>query len=373
MPRRFVVLLLAGVVALTPLFVASRLPAAQAQDAVNPLTGLAVADPALLERRPMLVKVSNHGPIIRPQSGLSYADHVWEYQMEGFQITRYTAVFYGQTPPRVGSVRSTRLIDVDHLMPMYQGLLVTSGGSTNRGAPNTPPRIEERLRAADWARRVVSESWIGDASYGKPYLDRLLNIPRPGVPRYHRLFAFPAEIWALMTRKGLNQRPALGGLVFDANAPAGGQPTTEAYLDYPGVGPQSLWKYNAATGRWQSWVEDQTGRRPVRAANVDYLTGQAPEFDNVVFLFARNFEADFIEDEAVKLNSVGVDLLGEGVAVLLRGDQRYVGLWRRYGPDQLMQLYYPDGTAMPFKPGTIWYAVSDSGPHMAKVAFWPTP
>jgi hypothetical protein len=347
-------------------------PVARGQQETNPLTGLP-ADAVALNRRPMLIKVSNHGAIIRPQSGLSYADHVWEYQMEGYQVTRYTAVFYSQTPARVGSVRSTRLIDVEHLVPMYGGILVTSGGSTNHSAANTPPRIEERLRSADWARRVISESWIGDAAYGKPYLARLANLPRAGVPKYHRLFAFPPAIWELMAAKGLNDRPALGGLSFDGNAPGGGKPTTEAYMDFPGRGPQSLWKYNAQTGRWQSWVEDQAGRKPVRSANVDYLNNQALEFDNVVFVYAEHFESDFLEDESARLNSVGINLLGEGRAILLRGDQRYEGVWRRYGPDQLMQLSFADGTVLPYKPGTIWYCVTDSGKHMARTAYWPAP
>jgi hypothetical protein len=347
-------------------------PGVSAQEETNPLTGLP-ADPAALNRRPLVVKVSNHGAIIRPQSGLSFADHVWEYQMEGYQVTRYTAIFYSQTPARVGSVRSTRLIDVEHLTPMYGGILVTSGGSTNRAAPNTPPRIEERLRSTNWARRVVSESWIGDGSYGAPFLARLPNLPRPGVPRYHRLFAFPAAIWQMMSEKGLNERPALGGLAFDWNQPGGGLLTTEAYLDYPGVGPQSLWKYIPERGRWQSWVEDQMLRRPARSPNVDRLTGQPVEFDNVVFLYAPHFEADFVEDEAARLNSVGINLIGEGRAVLLRGDQRYEGLWRRSSPEQLMQVFYPDGNPLPFKPGTIWYAVTDSDRFLARSAYWPTP
>lgn len=345
----------------------------RAQGEVNPLTGLPVADAAVLNRRPMLVKVSNHGAVIRPQNGLAFADHVWEHQLEGYQVTRYSAVFYSQTPPRVGSVRSTRLIDVEHLVPMYDSLLVTSGGSTNHAQPNTPPRIEERLRAAAWARRVVSESWIGDAAYQAPYLLRLANLPRSGIPRYHRLFAFPAEIWALMSQKGLNARPTLTGLTFDWSAPAGGLPTTEAYLDFPGQGPQSLWKYNPESGRWQSWIEDQALRRPSRYANVDYLTGLPLEFDNVVFLYAPHAEADFLEDEAARLNSVGVNLIGEGRAVLLRGDQRYEGVWRRSRADQLMQVFYADGRPLPFRPGTIWYSVTDSGKHMAAAAYWPTP
>lgn len=363
--------LLPGVLTVV-VFAVAAVPISLAQEETNPLTGLPT-DPSALNRRPMLVKVSNHGAIIRPQSGLSLADHVWEHQMEGYQVTRYTAVFYSQTPARVGSVRSTRLIDAEHLVPMYGGILVTSGGSTNRGAPDTPPRIEERLRSTDWARRVVSESWIGDAAYGKPYLERLANIPRVGVPRYHRLFAFPPAIWEMMTAKGLNDRPALGGLSFDANPPGGGLLTTEAYLDYPGIGPQSLWKFNPATGRWQSWVEDQALRRPARSPNIDHLTGQPVEFDNVVFLYAEHYQSDFLEDEMARLNSVGIHLMGEGRAVLLRGDQRYEGVWRRSGPEQLMQVFYPDGSPLPFKPGTIWYAVTDSGRFTARAAYWPTP
>ncbi|NDJ52345.1 MAG: DUF3048 domain-containing protein, partial [Chloroflexi bacterium] len=48
---------------------------------VNPLTGLPVDDVAVLERRPLLIKVSNESDRVRPQSGLAFADHVWEYQM----------------------------------------------------------------------------------------------------------------------------------------------------------------------------------------------------------------------------------------------------------------------------------------------------
>jgi hypothetical protein len=49
---------------------------------INPLTGLAVADPVLLERRPMGIKVSNFPRSLRPHSGLSFADLVFEYYTE---------------------------------------------------------------------------------------------------------------------------------------------------------------------------------------------------------------------------------------------------------------------------------------------------
>src|SRR5216684_927532 len=69
---------------------------------VNPLTGEVVADPAVLQRRPLAVKISNAPPLVRPQAGIGDADLVFEHLTEG-RLTRFTAVFWTHTPPRVGS------------------------------------------------------------------------------------------------------------------------------------------------------------------------------------------------------------------------------------------------------------------------------
>ena len=66
-----------------PLPTVTATPAAVAQEAtpfpldVDPLTGLKVEDPGLLEHSPLAIKVSN-SPEVRPQSGLSSADLVFE-------------------------------------------------------------------------------------------------------------------------------------------------------------------------------------------------------------------------------------------------------------------------------------------------------
>src|SRR5258708_30095693 len=41
---------------------------------VNPLTGEVVADPAVLQRRPLAVNISNAPPLGRPQAGIGDAD-----------------------------------------------------------------------------------------------------------------------------------------------------------------------------------------------------------------------------------------------------------------------------------------------------------
>ncbi len=85
---------------------------------VNPLTGLKVDNPALLERRPMIVKVANLPRAYRPQWGLSLADHVIEYYIEE-GTTRFAAVFLGQDSSMVGPIRSGRFFD-NHLIMMYR-------------------------------------------------------------------------------------------------------------------------------------------------------------------------------------------------------------------------------------------------------------
>ncbi|MEE9508160.1 MAG: DUF3048 domain-containing protein, partial [Anaerolineales bacterium] len=92
---------------LEPTQIPSRVGPEDYPEGVNPLTGLRVSDPALLERRPVMVKVSNYPAYLRPHSGLSNADLVWEYYI-GVGMTRFLALYYGENAPQVGPVRSGR-------------------------------------------------------------------------------------------------------------------------------------------------------------------------------------------------------------------------------------------------------------------------
>ena len=71
-------------------------PARQAP-MVNPLTGLSVQDPTLLDLPATLVSVAHFPPTARPQAGLSHSPFVFEvYITEG--ATRFLATFYGELP-----------------------------------------------------------------------------------------------------------------------------------------------------------------------------------------------------------------------------------------------------------------------------------
>jgi hypothetical protein len=93
---------------------------------INPLTGLKVDDPTMLERRPLMVRVGND-PVARPQVGLNQADMVYE-EITEWWVTRFTAIYLSEDPTMIAPVRSARLINTQ-LVPQYSGALGNSGGS----------------------------------------------------------------------------------------------------------------------------------------------------------------------------------------------------------------------------------------------------
>lgn len=296
---------------------------------INPLTGQPAANPADLERRPMVVKISNAPPLVRPQAGLGSADMVFEHLVEG-GLTRFSAVFYGQVPTRVGSIRSARLIDLE-LTPMFQGVLVFSGASTG---------VEERLNAADFAGRLYKA-----VGYGLPYAWRDEAVEAP-----HNLFVNLAAIWELAAREGNGGRPALSGLTFSSVPNAGGSADGQRIdVRYPAT--RAVWEYEVGLGVYRRTADgmahlDGNTLLPIRAANV-------------VVVYAEHQDTDIVESQWQGVTSYSTDirLTGEGEAVLFRDGQRYGGRWARPARDGLIVLRTVDGQALDLKPGVTWVQV----------------
>ena len=81
----------------TPAITTQTAEPSQIAEINNPLTGLPVADPALLQLPAVLVSISHFPVEARPQAGLSFAPYVFEiYITEG--ATRFLTTFYGEFP-----------------------------------------------------------------------------------------------------------------------------------------------------------------------------------------------------------------------------------------------------------------------------------
>jgi hypothetical protein len=85
------------------------------------------------KHRPLGVMIENHEDS-RPQSGLSFADTVYEAVAEG-GITRFLAIFYCQDAPIIGPIRSARTYFIDFASEYGNSPLYTHVGGANAAGP----------------------------------------------------------------------------------------------------------------------------------------------------------------------------------------------------------------------------------------------
>lgn len=91
----------------------------EAQDfapGVNPLTGLPVLDPSLLELPAVLVSISNMPVTARPQAGTGFAPWVFELFI-GTGTTRFMGVFYGDYPRRIPNLAGDCAVNTQIFQP----------------------------------------------------------------------------------------------------------------------------------------------------------------------------------------------------------------------------------------------------------------
>lgn len=295
---------------------------------VNPLTGMPVDDPAALERNPVVVKISNAPPLVRPQAGVGAADLVFEHYAEG-GLTRFSAIFYGNVPERAGSIRSARLIDYE-LMPMYQGLLAYSGASIG---------VEDRLNTSEFLPQLFK-----GVLYGLPYYWRDDSIPVP-----HNMFTSPRALQQLAQDKGVAYTPHLHGMTFSEDVPLGGSPAS--FIDIRYRATRVRWEYDTSTGLYHRFADGQ--------GHYDANTEEQVTAANMVILYADHSFTDIVESEfqGSVSYSIEVKLWFEGDAILFRDGQQIPARWVRPTREDLISLHTPDGDFLPFKPGNTWFQV----------------
>ncbi|MEP7287694.1 MAG: DUF3048 domain-containing protein [Chloroflexota bacterium] len=297
---------------------------------INPLTGLAVDDPAALQRRPLAVKISNAPALVRPQAGIGEADLVFEHLTEG-KLTRFTAVFWTHTPPRVGSIRSARLIDLE-IARMYDAIFAFSGASNG---------VRDKIFNSPFADRALEGVTVGPPLF---YRDDTIEVP-------HNLFGSPAAMWTRASAKGFNTPPSnLGGMLFSPTPQPIGTSGTKIIVDY---GPTDAeWRYDATTQRYARWTEGQ----PHFDANTKMQVTSA----NVVLLYAwHQYDYNIVESEfqGSKSYSIEIQLWTLGPALVCRDGQCVKGLWNRWDKADMLSFWTEEHQPIYLKPGNTWFEV----------------
>jgi hypothetical protein len=301
---------------------------------VSILTGLRPADPTVLDRRPLAVKVDND-PAVIPQSGLDKADIVVESRKEGC-LTRFTAIYQSQDAPKIGSVRSARLVDVE-LPVIFDAILAYSGAS----GP-----VQQKLSQSDLGKQFLTQSSSGS----------LFRDPNIAVP--FNLFANTTTGWKVVAQKGWDTTPdPSAAWVFSEAAPATGAPASRVDFTYTKMYPHLKigWTYDAKSGRWNRSI----GGKPA----IDKADGQQLTAANVVILGANHVQT-LIPEQGTKLTqgpcsnaSIEVQLWGEGPAKILRDGQVYEGKWVRADRHAPFRFMDDKGQDIPLKPGNSWWQI----------------
>jgi hypothetical protein len=306
---------------------------------LNPLTGLPPADPSLMDRRPLAIKVANYPRYVRPQSGLTLADNVYEYYIEA-GLTRFIAVFYGNNSDWVGPVRSGRYFD-EHIQRMYHAYLVFKFAD---------PRVESHLQTtSDVAPFLVVPS-TGSCPPFRLMESRDIEV-------YNNSY-FNINLWQeCIDKKGLeNKRQGIRSGFFSEGILASGLPGTQMFTYYS-VDSYNYWIYDPATKQYLRFQElkDIRNEKPDSYEPlVDVVTSTQVHASNIVFLlahhtFSNTFDA---EDEVFQ-----IDLTDTGEAYVFRDGIGIMARWARTNQDQPLLLTTLGGAPIYLRPGITFYEV----------------
>lgn len=305
----------------------------EAPAVINPLTGLPVAQPALLERRPVMLKVSNFPRAGRPHAGLSYADLVFDYYI-GFGTNRFLAVYYGQDSPRVGPIRSGRRVDAE-LVNMYGGVL----GYGSADADTDAVLVRALGDYAISHHQAPCPVFCGEDTHSAT-----------GV------FADSAALSQYVSQQGLeNNQPQLDGMLFSDVIPEGGADGQQVTILFNNLN-RAEWRIDAESGRYLRWIEyleDEESEAYEMIPLLDAVTDRQLAFSNVIIISAYYNELAPSAHE--------IDILGNkrGLpAVFFRDGQKFDGSWAVPDARAPMRFYDADGNDFPLKPGSTWVVIA---------------
>ena len=301
---------------------------------INPLTGLVVEDQGMMDRRPAMIKVSNYPRYGRPHAGLSFADIVFEYYI-GEEANRFLALFYSKDAPKIGPLRSGRLIDAQ-LTNLYQGVL--SYG-------NADPKVEKVLAKELGSKAIPFSRSPCPVACGTADTHTVAGV-----------FVNSAELSKLATRNGVAQnRPDLTGTYFDPTPPESDQYAVKIGVEYS-FRDRGEWHYDPETGTYLRWIEAMGSNNTIYMTPLpDRLTGEQLRFSNVIIIFAKYIEyAPTLHDVEIWNNFDGQR------AVVFRDGMMIEGSWKVEDQEHPIQFSDVSGNPLPLKPGNTWIVVAGS-------------
>ena len=294
--------------------------------------------------QPLLIQVENLYQA-RPQSGLSSADVVYEYQTEG-GISRFTGIWFTKPPSAdmVGPVRSARLISL-RLLQIYGGALIYSGASnyvlaqasaaSGKHYDDPEPPLFRTSTPPPAARYGSPHNLYTDGSHLATF-DQSIN-----------LSTVSYQLW---TRTPITRLPSGGTAVSSFTVTISTEETPK-------------FTYQPATGEYQR-SEPATPQYPATGVLNDANTSAPWETPTIVILQAPTIPVAADNENPSGVYTEGLDFgigpSASGSGQLAVGGQLYSINWAQAatGPPQLTLA---DGQPAPIAPGQVLFEVVNTG------------
>lgn len=286
----------------------------------SPLTGEKVKA-EVLDRRPVAVMVENYWEA-RPQSGLDKADVVYEILAEG-GITRFLAIYQQNNATEIGPVRSVRPYFVQRALeydPMYAHV----------GASSLGTEAIKKSKIID-----LDEMILGKAAYW-----RITDRKAP-----HNAYTSIEKLRAYAEKKGYDKKVKVPAFLFlkQGEENINGQEGKKINIDYAAKENKVLYQYDSAT----------------RLYNRSHVTGIHKDKVTDKQLTARNIIIQFVPSKVILPDgvSLGMEMVGQGKAILVTGGKSYTGRWSKKG-DRERTIFTDDkGKEFKLNPGQTWIEV----------------
>jgi hypothetical protein len=281
---------------------------------VCPLTG--VNPKGSVPSRPALaVKVENL-PSARPQTGLSWADIIYEEPVEA-GITRFIVVYQCADASRIEPVRSARLTDADILVQFGRPVF---------GYAGAVGKVIARVRQ----RGLIDVNYL--RAPGAYHRD-------PARPQPHNLYTSTRELYAAAHTRG-PAPPAV--FTYSSDVPAGGRSVSQVHVPFS-TSSDVFWKWDGGKKVWRRYY----GTVPAVLSDGTQIMAR-----NVVVQVVKTVMTDITDVNGVP--SPFVVSVGSGRAYIFRNGRMIVGKWTRPSLKDVTKFEDANGNEIPLTPGNTW-------------------
>lgn len=304
-------------------------------------------------RRPLAVMIENHTES-RPQSGLSFADIVYEAVAEG-GITRFLGVFYcgaAAQSVQLAPVRSARTYFLDWVLE-YDALYNHVGGAGLCHDSTVDDRAKALCQIEQYGVKDLDQ-------FGISYPTCFRNPDRTGktVATEHQMVCLTSKLyeiaaerawtnvdgqgfawdekfrqWKFSTDEETSQGSTIANISFGF---------WEGYKDF-----DVRWEYDTATNGYKRFM----GYQP----HIDFETNSQLIAENIVIQFTK--ETGPVDEH----KHILYETIGKGEALIFQNGTVIRGSWTKAKRTARTLYYNEQGREVKFVPGQIWIEIVPKG------------